>query len=270
MIPGAPHATLAADAGGPFLSVPPPASPALCGYTIHSTPDCRCREGVAVGRRESSDRGSPCWPESCFAVLSRVWEGCDGMGLWRRPGAMAVGVGGGGWAKPALRLRCAVVPPWARAWRGGAALQPVQPVGTRVAHRLMSSAAQGTADREEGVEGAQLDGPAATPELELTFTASQVETAVQRAAAGAESFDGDLDAKFGVLSACAGLLGGHRIPSALLHTIQTPQQLTAYYVDLLVPSDSEASLSVDDLPPNLVLDDRDEDMVERVLRTGAE
>ena len=192
------------------------------------------------------------------------------MGLWWRPGAVAVGVGGGGWANPALRLRCAVVPPWARAWRGGAALQPAQPVGTRVAHRLMSSAAQGTESREEGGEEVQLDGPVATPELELVFTAAQVEAAVQQAAAGAESFDGDLDAKFGVLSACAGLLGGHRVPSALLHTIQTPQQLTTYYVDTLVPSDSEASLSVHDLPPNLVLDDRDEDMVERVLRKGAQ
>ena len=198
-------------------------------------------------------------------VCTLLVRGLLGMGLWRRP-VVRVLAGDGGRVAPAVRLRCAVVPPLARAWRGDAALQAV---GVRAAHRLMSSAAQGTEDREEAGEDAQLDESAAAPEMELAFTAAQVEAAVQQAV-GAGSFDGDLDAKFGVLSACAGLLGGHRIPNALLHTIQTPQQLTAYYVDALVSSDDHASLSVDDLPPNLILDDRDEGMVERVLRKGAQ
>ena len=211
-----------------------------------------------------ASRGS--WATTCVYRVG-LWadrEGCIGMGLWRRPLAGMLG-GGGGRVKPAVRLHCAVVPQWARPWRGDAALRAVD---VRAAHRLMSSEAHGTEDRADAGEEAPLDGSAATPELELAFTAAQVEAAVHQAA-GAGSFDGDLDAKFGVLSACAGLLGGHRIPNALLHTIQTPQQLTAYYVDTLVPSENDASLSVDDLPPNLILDDRDEGMVERVLRTGA-
>ena len=167
--------------------------------------------------------------------------------------------------RPVLPGGCAVAPPWSRAWRGGAALQQPTPVGARVVHRLMSIAAQGTEGR-----GAELDEPVAAPELETIFTAAQVEAAVERAAAGIESFDGDLGAKFSVLSACAGLLGGHRVPNALLHTVQTPQQLAAYYLATLVHSDGDASLRAEDLPPNLILDDRDEELLERVLRNGAQ
>ena len=192
---------------------------------------------------------------------------CHEMNLWRRrpPGVVSAGVHGGSWVRPALRGGCAVAPPWSRAWRGGAALQQPPRVGARVVHRLMCSAAQGA----EGA-GAQLDEPVAASELETIFTAAQVEAAVERAAAGVGSFDGDLDAKFSVLSACAGLLGGQRIPNALLHTVQTPQQLAAYYLATLAPSDGDASLRAEELPPNLILDDRDEELLERVLRNGAQ
>lgn len=134
----------------------------------------------------------------------------------------------------------------------------------------MSSAAQ-TEQIDESSAAMQQDDPTVVPVPELvpSFTAAQVEAAVEQAVGDGGSFDGDLDAKFRVLSACAELLGGRRVPNALLHAVHTPQQLTEYYLATLVSDDGVTASRIEDLPANLTLDDRDEAMMDRVLRTGA-
>jgi hypothetical protein len=206
--------------------------------------------------------------------------------LPRRSAVASMIAGSGSWVRPlALHRRGYVAPAAAalrvqRRWlpRPAVAQRPVGAAPQRIVRPMSSAAAADPAagaaseadyDDGDGDGEEQPEEPAAVPEWAASFTAAQVDEAVQQASAGVDSFDGDLDAKFRVLSACAGLLGGHRIPNAQLHAVESPQQLSEYYQAALASDEGGTeALSAEDLPPNLVLDDRDEDMVSKVLRSG--
>ena len=107
-------------------------------------------------------------------------------------------------------------------------------------------------------------------EPEDAYTAAEVDAAVAAATDDVSNFESDLGAKFAVLGACAAALGGHRVPNAQLHAVSSKEGLSAYYKEALVPDASlPEPLDEDELPSNLILDDRDEEMISKVLTAAA-